>query len=454
MRHQHHPVPRRRAQMPRWTAALLLLAGGGLSPVLAQPPSLEPRVPVGKCVSPRGTLLQREAAGGAWLALAAGDEVHSRDRLLALPGIRAALEPKGDAVRLGLWGNLPELSNFPVRESAVVLHDSRAYDLDFTLERGRVVLTNCTKKGAVRVWVRLAGVAWELTLPAPGDEVALELAGRWPHGTSFEKTPRPGQRPTQVVALHVLKGSLTFKANRRQYRLAAPPGPAYLHWDSVTGLDEGGPQRGERVPAWAADKAEQKRLPAAVRAALKRLVDLAARETVADALTTFLAEVPQLADGLEVVARRRLTPAAMGAVDDLQGLTDALAGAKNAGLREAAVEALRHWIGRRSGQDLRLYRFLVQRQEFPEAQAETVLQLLHSPFEPDRPETYDTLIAYLRHSRLAVRELARWHLYRLVPAGRKIVYDAGASEAARQKAYEAWKKLIPSGKLPPTETPK
>ena len=57
------------------------------------------------------------------------------------------------------------------------------------------------------------------------------------------------------------------------------------------------------------------------------------------------------------------------------------------------------------------------------------MQLLHSPFDLDRPETYDALIAYLRHSRLPVRELARWHLYRLVPAGRKIVYDAAASEA-------------------------
>jgi hypothetical protein len=142
----------------------------------------------------------------------------------------------------------------------------------------------------------------------------------------------------------------------------------------------------------------------------------------------------------------------MGAVDDLQGLTDALADPKSAVLRETAVEALRHWIGRNEEQDLKLYRFLVQRQEYPEAQAETVLQLLHNPFALDRPETYETLIAYLRHSRLAVRELARWHLYRIVPAGRKIAYDAAAAEnmAERQKAYEAWKKLIPSGKLPPT----
>jgi len=97
---------------------------------------------------------------------------------------------------------------------------------------------------------------------------------------------------------------------------------------------------------------------------------------------------------------------------------------------------------------------LVDHSRLSAAQAETVLQLLHSPFAADQPETYEALIAYLGHSQLAVRELARWHLYRLAPAGRDIKYDAAADEAERTKAVEAWKKFIPRGELPPREKPK
>ena len=78
-----------------------------------------------------------------------------------------------------------------------------------------------------------------------------------------------------------------------------------------------------------------------------------------------------------------------------------------------------------------------------------MLQLLHSPFDPNDPVTYQTLIAYLQHDKLAVRELARWHLYRLVPAGRKIGYKPLATEEERARALREWKKLIPSGQLPP-----
>jgi hypothetical protein len=97
---------------------------------------------------------------------------------------------------------------------------------------------------------------------------------------------------------------------------------------------------------------------------------------------------------------------------------------------------------------------LVEYSHMPLAQAETVMQLLHSPFAAEQPETYETLIAYLQHSQAAVRELARWHLYRLAPSGRDIKYDAAAPDAERAKAVEEWKKLIPRGQLPPKEKPK
>jgi hypothetical protein len=61
------------------------------------------------------------------------------------------------------------------------------------------------------------------------------------------------------------------------------------------------------------------------------------------------------------------------------------------------------------------------------------------------------LIDYLKSDNQAVRGLAQWHLRRLVPAGRNIYFNPGGSVAERQKAFDAWKKLVPDGKMPPRE---
>jgi hypothetical protein len=78
------------------------------------------------------------------------------------------------------------------------------------------------------------------------------------------------------------------------------------------------------------------------------------------------------------------------------------------------------------------------------------LQLLHSFGESDLalPETYQTLIDYLNHDVLAIRGLAHWHLYRLVPEGRKIDYDPLAPKNVRAAAIKKWKEVLPPGHLP------
>ena len=110
--------------------------------VFAQSTPAEPRVPCGKALSEAGTLLAREDDGQPWKPVA---QVFTRDHLLALAGLKAVIEPAPETVRLTLWGNLPPQSPFPVLESSAVLHDSKAYDLDITLQAGRAVVTN-TKK--------------------------------------------------------------------------------------------------------------------------------------------------------------------------------------------------------------------------------------------------------------------------------------------------------------------
>jgi hypothetical protein len=128
-----------------------------------------------------------------------------------------------------------------------------------------------------------------------------------------------------------------------------------------------------------------------------------------------------------------------------------LANAKHADTWDYGVRALRHWIGRGPGQDMKLYNGLIKEAKMSELEAETVLQLLHS-FGEDQlthPELYEVLIDFLDHDKLAIRGLAHWHLYRLVPEGQKIAYSPLDPKESRMKPIQEWKKLIPPGKLPP-----
>ncbi len=79
---------------------------------------------------------------------------------------------------------------------------------------------------------------------------------------------------------------------------------------------------------------------------------------------------------------------------------------------------------------------------------------MHNAFASEDAETYETLIAYLRHENLGIRELAWRQLSSLVPEAVAVSYDPAGTEAERARAYKAWKTLIPSGSLPPRKKPK
>jgi hypothetical protein len=409
----------------------------------------EPRVAVGRSQAPEGTLLVRTAPDKPWQVVAPKAEVFSRDLLMAMPLSRAVVESKDGAAQLLFWGNLPQLSPFPVLESAVVLHQPKEASLEFTLQRGRVVVSNQKRKEPVRVRVHLPNEEWQLSLVDPETEVALEMYGRWPRGVPFQTDPASVESPTLDLVLIVLKGTAELDTGRRKIGLNAPPGPAYFHWDSVVG-DDTGPGRLKELPSWLGKGVLE--TPEA-KVALDVLKEVAKRyqanETPEAVVTAMYKEAEKEPNALRAAAMRRGSVYGMAALDMLDGLTDALA-SKHADVRDTAVRTLRAWIGRGPGQDLRLYNFLQKGRHYSAAQAESLLQLLHSysDNELDKPETYDTLIAYLRHKNPAIRELAIWHLTRLVPAGKDIPYDPTASAEERDKAYQAWKKLVPSGEVP------
>ena len=243
------------------------------------------------------------------------------------------------------------------------------------------------------------------------------------------------------MILLVLQGEATIKHETVQMAMHAPPGPAILEWDNQTGTDPA-PRKLEALPEWAS---KPKATPLGDK--LIAIRQKIRQELMKKPLGEVLDELVNSDDPLQ----RRFAVLAMGALDDLPRLAAALRQAKHADVWDNAVLALRHWIGRGPGQDLKLYHAMVDGKKVTPVEAETILSLLHSFGENDlaRPETYELLIGYLGHKHLGVRGLAHWHLTRLYPAGKDFGYDPLAAQAVRDQAVLKWKALLKNGDLPP-----
>ena len=408
-------------------------------------PSAEPRVEAGKCLSAPGLVASR-GTHQAYSRVGKGDAIHTRDLLVAIPGFEIDLATAGKTVSLKLWGNLPDLSDSPVRESAVILHDSKSYDLDLTLVRGRVVVTNTRAKGEATLWLRV-GTGVRFTLHEPGDSVALELYGRWPAGEPFSRMPKAGEGPLSLWEVHCLTGNVEIKSDTTSWAMAAG-GASYFHGDSVAGPAGGGPVK-KPLPSWADPKAAAPPLAATIKAVVAAYAGKAREKTPEEVAGLMLDLAAKEKEPKIARAMRELAIHATIAMDEPEKVAELLGDSKNAEVRRIAVLGLRHWIGAREGRDLKLYDMLQDDLRYSRAEAEAVLQLLHSPFDRNQAETYETLITFLKNPKQAIRELAHWHLVRFAPAGRAIPFDAAGTVADRAQAAAAWKKLIPDGELPP-----
>lgn len=399
---------------------------------------------VGKLTSPEGTLFARTKFGQPWKTVPANGSLRAGDLLFGLPG--AAVQSTKDAVRLTLLADLDRNSPYPILEAAVSLHDSSDFDLDFTLDRGRVDVRNIKKEGAARVRIRFHDQKWEVTLQEPGARIALELYGRWPKGVPFTPEPGPKDVPAADLVLLVLQGHIDLLHGATQHAMSAPPGPAILHWDNMGQADEI-PEKLEELPSWA-NKTES----TTERAQMIRKV---LEEFRLEVLKTSLAKAADAFATSEDAMHRALGVIVMGATDDAGGMYKVFTETKYPDTWDRAVVVLRNWLGRCPGQDQFLYRRLIEVRKLPPARAQAILQLLHSFGDEDlaQPELYRMLVKYLDHEALAIRGLANWHLVRLVPAGKKFEFNPLASKKDRDKARAEWEKLIEDmlakGALPP-----
>jgi len=421
---------------------------GCLLTVLLFAPALgaqPPRALVAQATSPAGTFAARPAADKPFAVLPAGAELSTGDLLVTLPG--AALESKDGGVAVKSVADYDNRAALPILETALVLTPpDKGEDFAFTLDRGRVAVTNQRVRGAVVVAIRFADQKWTFKLEEPGSRVALEFCGRWPAGTQFTPAepnapaPKPSA-PLASVVLIVLNGSIQVTSGDTTLGMSAPPGPAMLTWDNVEGA-LAQPQKLNALPEWADTGAKPTERAKKVAEAVEKF--RAARAEKPDAA------LRQFLESTEPV-EQRVALVTLGAQDDLAALYASLAAAKTREEWDFVVTVLRHWLGRGPGQDQKLYQWLTGTGGYTAAQARIVLQLLFgfSAAQLKAPETYQVLIDYIAHVKAAVRNLAVWHLVRLVPQGREIPYRANGTAAEAVKTQEAWKKLVPAGELPP-----
>ena len=384
---------------------------------------------------PHSVLYQHPAAGDRWQRVhGLQSPVQSACAYLSLPGYRSEIDMAG-GVRLSLWGTVPDPNRLvPIAESQVVLNHDPAFDLDLTLQRGRVAITK-HKADPARLRLRFEREVWDVTLTDPDSEIIVERWGVFPPGVSYTKGALD-DGPAIGTALVVSHGSCELKTGYFVQRMHAPPGPALFLWDN-TGGAQTTPHRLEKLQSWFLKTG----YPAQDAQILE---DLSTRLEQEDPVMV----LPQLVKGDKLFARR-VAVHALAAIDDLSDVIDALTDENHRDVRLEAVNALRHWMALEKGNAEKLHTALLRKFQSTGAIVNDLLYT-YSIEQLNDPSTWELLIAYLKHPNLAVRELADDQLTLLLPElHAQVPYDPAASAEQRNVAVAMWKRLIPPGHLPP-----
>jgi len=401
------------------------------------------RVVVARSDSPAATFCARPGNGNVFTVLPDKADLFAGDMIVSLPG--GTLSSKSGAITLKSLADFNAKSSLPILETALSLAESNEADLDLTLDRGRVDITNTKASGSATVRVRFWGESWKIVLDSPQSRVAVELCGRWMAGSRFkpaepDSDPKKLPCPAASLVFLVLNGSASVNVGTTSLGMKAPPGPAELVWNSLLGVRLQA-QKLEKVPEWADRDTVLSADGKKVAAACEKF-RMARAADPAKALDTFLTS----SDPVEL----RVALVALGTLDDVDRLGKTLV-AKTAEEWDYGITVLRHWLGHCPGQDQRLYKMLTSRGGYTANEAQVIMQLLFgfSPEDAAAPETYEVLIDYLAHEKPGIRNLAVWHLARLVPQAKSIPFKPGGTAEDVEEWLAAWKKLIPGGQLPP-----
>jgi hypothetical protein len=404
----------------------------------------------------RSILVQRpDEAGSPWKRVSSNTPVYTSDHLVSLPGYTS--EIKSDSgVRLQLWGTVPRFTPAvlaPLFESAVTLHANPKFDLDLTLDRGRLFLANAKDKGPARVRLRFEKEVWDVTLSEPDSEVVVEL-GKVP----MRDTDWTRDEPKCIVRFCVLQGKAGLKVDYVTYPDLSFDDAAFFHWDNY-GRGLQGPAKLEKsvqdfskeIPA----NDETNRLRAALdgisqRIGEKKAVSVGLKEIINDDSSSPL--------------QRSLCIVCLGAVDAIPAVLDILDSKDEARAEERfyAIVTLDRWISRGLDYNKQLFDMKDRRsgilidKKYTPNEAGIVMTLLHEFDDVKRkePETFDWLAENLTHNKMAIRELAAMHL-RDLSVGVKTIppYNAAWDLDKRTRAADEWKAMVKKGELPPPAPP-
>lgn len=425
-------------------------------------PDLRDDVSVGKVVAggPKNpsVLMQFDKARSDWKRVGAvKPDVYSNRPLLGLPAVRGTVE-LNRGVQLKLWGNLyPELSLAEVYESLVHVYPQDKLNADVLLERGRIVLTNSGSEPAyLRVRFedpkRGEQTFADITLFSKDTSIVVDRYCALQALEPFYEDPKHPNRvgPTGYMSFALLSGSAAVKLGDVGYTLSPPPGAYWLRWNSAQGVKED-PRPLEKLEEVFKENPElpkqlEKPHAAAIKAQAEFIQNLEGKP-----LDVVLAETVKSSEPIA----RQLALRGYGAIDDMATIIERFdQDTTTPDFRVTCVDILRRWIALKRDNAYVLLDQLKKRYNKPGA-ALKIVELLHYPSRQqlDDPLTYENLIEGLNNPVLPIRELSAWHLYFLVPAGRKIAYSPTAPPMVREAAQNAYFSIVPRGQLPTTAQP-
>jgi hypothetical protein len=406
-------------------------------------------------------LVQREAEGTeGWRRLRGGSRIYTSDRLVSLPGYASEIRTDSN-VRLVLQGMMREFSRDAAQdfllESAVVLNKNPQFDADLTLDRGRLFITNIKDSGAAQVRLRFgrdAAEVWDLTLRDPGTEVALDLIKAYTRDINY----LDGEDPRMELYFMLLRGRAQLKIDYESYTLDQPSG---MKWDNKSGRRVGPLPFPPDMPIWRKPPPERsENLPVDFKVVDDMVVavkELSTKMVGTKPLGLVLEEVLH-GEGTQP-AGRRLAIYCMSGLDEVRRLVDALGDEdpNHVAEREAAIYTLRRWISRDANQGKLLYDaknktgLLLTGQKYRSGEAKALSILLHDFSDVDRQnrETYELLANELLSNKVAIAELAYWHLRHMAMGVPLPPFNAATPVEDRRPAHDEVLKLIADNKLPP-----
>ena len=394
----------------------------GLAPQPQPPAALVPPVPVKTFpamlyVNAEGILIARDPQTGQWNVMPRRSLVHAGDEIATPDPFQSEFTVNGSTLEITLYGG-----------SRVLLAPGVGTGLlTMTVDRGRVAFRRpmiAENKDPVSIGMILRGQPAVLTLSEPGTQCGLAVSQRAPQG----------RRPDPLLlvpegGLHVMAGAVSLAWN------GGPPVPigsdiGYAAWPVPPQPLQAGPQRA--IPDWLSPDG------VSLTAADKVRLRMFEKEFAVDQSVSM--SIPALvSDRRESISS--LATYTLGLVDDVPMLVKALQ-SEHEETRLAAIWSLRGWLPT-NPQNTALLETEVAR-HFPTEDVSDVVQLLwgYSMEDARDKSTSAHLLSWMDHKEIAIRELAFFHVSRLVGRTSAHGYRPNLANTPRNAALMGWRNHI------------